>query len=78
MKYKITIVGSGNVAWNLAHALDMDGHMILRVLSRNVEHAKALASKFGSFHGPIGNESLSDSDVVFISVNDDSYASVIF
>ncbi|MFY0644727.1 MAG: DUF2520 domain-containing protein [Bacteroidia bacterium] len=77
MKYKITFIGSGNVAWNLAHALDMDGHMILRVLSRNADHAKELASKFGSYHGIIDNQSLSDSDIVFVSINDDAYDEVI-
>lgn len=77
MQYKITFIGSGNVAWNLAHALDKYGHTIIQIISRNEESAKALARKFGAYHGTKYTDLYGDSDLIFVSVNDDSYADVI-
>ena len=77
MRYKITIIGSGNVAWNLAHALDKYGHTIIQIISKNEDHAKELAKKFGAFYGTKYSDLYGDSDLIFISVNDDSYAEVI-
>ncbi|MBT8327044.1 MAG: DUF2520 domain-containing protein [Bacteroidia bacterium] len=77
MKYKITFIGSGNVATNLAHAFDSAGHTINQVVSRNEEHAKALASKFGAYYGISLSEIHNDSDFILICVNDEVYKEVI-
>ncbi|MBR9859275.1 DUF2520 domain-containing protein [bacterium] len=77
MKYKISFVGSGNVAWNLAKALDLAGHTINQVVSRNEEHAKALAEQFGAYYGSDFSSLYNDSDFIILSVHDDAYADVI-
>lgn len=77
MKYKITFVGSGNVATNLAHALDNAGHTINQVISRNVANAKVLASKFGAYFGDKPSEMYKDSDFVILCVSDEAYYSVL-
>lgn len=76
MGYKITFIGSGNVAWHMAHALDQAGHTVHQVMSRNVENAKALASKFGAYYGDEPSTLYKDADVVMLCVNDESYASI--
>lgn len=41
---EICMVGSGNVATHLAHALEGAGHVVASVFSRRLEHAQLLAS----------------------------------
>ena len=77
MKYKITFVGSGNVATNLAHALDKVGHTINQVISRDISNAKQLASKFGAYYGDKPSEMYKDSDFVLLCVSDEAYYSVL-
>ena len=77
MRYKITFIGSGNVATNLAHAFDKAGHSINQVISHNVENAKKLASKFGAYYGDKPSEMYKDSDFVILCVNDEAYASIL-
>lgn len=77
MKYKISFVGSGNVATNLAHALDNAGHTINQVISRNVDNAKVLASKFGAYYGDSIGEMYKDSDFVLLCVSDEAYYAVL-
>jgi len=40
-----TIIGSGNVAWRLAPALDNAGHIVKEVYSRNPDHAALLVKR---------------------------------
>jgi predicted short-subunit dehydrogenase-like oxidoreductase (DUF2520 family) len=77
MKYKISFIGSGNVATNLAHAFDKAGHTINQIISPNLDHAKALASKFGAYYGNTISELYSDADFILICVSDEAYASAI-
>ncbi|MEN8695720.1 MAG: DUF2520 domain-containing protein [Bacteroidia bacterium] len=77
MKAKITFVGSGNVATSLAHALDMAGHTIHQVISRNADNAKILASKFGAYYGDQPSEMYKDADFVILCVSDEAYYSVL-
>lgn len=44
---KVTMIGSGNLATNLAHALFKTGHDIVNIYSRNFHHAAMLAEKVG-------------------------------
>ena len=39
---KIVILGTGNVAWHLAPALEKAGHEIALVYSRTISHAEEL------------------------------------
>lgn len=77
MALKLSIVGSGNVAWNLAHALDRAGHSIMQVISRDVSHAEALAKRFGAFFGTDFSELYGDSDLIIFSISDDQYAGLM-
>jgi len=77
MRFKITFIGSGNVATNLAHALDKAGHSINQVISRNVANAKELASKFGAYCGDTPSEMYKDSDFVIVCVSDESYYEIL-
>lgn len=72
---KITIVGSGNVAWNLAFALDEYGHTIEQIVSPNTEHAKELAKHFGAYYGSHLSQYYADSEVVIVTIKDDAYES---
>lgn len=72
-KYKISFIGSGNVATNLAHALDLAGHTINQVISRSEESAKELASKYGAYYSDDISMMYKDADFIIISVPDDEY-----
>ena len=77
MGRKISIIGSGNVATNLAHAFDRAGHDILQVISANSERAKQLANCFGAYYGnSIASVDL-NADFIIICVNDESYFNVL-
>lgn len=77
MKYKITFIGSGNVATNLAYACDKAGHTINQVISRNEQSAKELASKFGAYYGTVDSEIYTDADVIIMCVSDSAYATAM-
>lgn len=77
MRYKVSLIGSGNVAWNLAHALDKYGHTIVQVVSKHEEHARELAERFGAYYGTEHSDLYGEADILFICVNDDSYAEVV-
>lgn len=48
--YKISLIGSGRVAWQLAQALENSGHIIGEVWSRTPENAASLADHLYSTH----------------------------
>jgi predicted short-subunit dehydrogenase-like oxidoreductase (DUF2520 family) len=77
MGYKITFVGSGNIATNLAHSMDRAGHSINQVISRNIDNAKSLASKFGAYYGDKPSEMYKDSDFVILCVSDEAYYEIL-
>ncbi|WP_373492628.1 Rossmann-like and DUF2520 domain-containing protein [Aquiflexum sp.] len=45
MKYKIAILGTGNVAWHLGPALEDAGHTITEVFGRDIEKANSLTKR---------------------------------
>ena len=47
-KYRIVILGAGNLAFHIAPALKNAGHIILHVYSRTIESALQLAEKTGA------------------------------
>ena len=73
MKCKITFIGSGNIATNLAYAFDKAGHTIHQVVSTHERHAKELASKFGAYYGDSSSELYKDADFIVIAVSDEAY-----
>jgi len=73
---KIVLLGSGNVATHLGHALQGASHQIIQVWSRNEAHADELAY-------PLDAESITDSrqinpfaDLYILAVKDDAIAEV--
>jgi len=72
----IVLLGSGNVATNLALALKTAGYNIVQVFSPNLVNAKELAKKVNS--DPINNFSEIDraADLYIIAVKDDAIAEV--
>jgi predicted short-subunit dehydrogenase-like oxidoreductase (DUF2520 family) len=75
--YKITFIGSGNVATNLTNALDRAGHQILQIISSNSDRAQKLAKRFGAYYGDSIASVDFNSDYVILCVNDESYFNVL-
>lgn len=76
---RVTIVGSGNVAWGLAPALTATPSIhIVRVISRDPAHASALAAAIGP--GVEATTDLSeaahDADIVILAVSDKAIAPI--
>jgi predicted short-subunit dehydrogenase-like oxidoreductase (DUF2520 family) len=73
---KIVLLGSGNVATHLGHALKAAGHVILQVWSRSLSNAEELA---GSLSAASTNEieALDNTaDIYILSVKDDAIGEV--
>lgn len=68
----IVIVGSGNLATQLAVGLRDAGQRILQVFSRTEEHARELAEKMGCGYTADVDEIDENADVYIISVKDDA------
>lgn len=73
----IAIIGSGNVAWHLAQALDKNGNKITEVFSRNITNAKKLCSKLYDAHPTdLLDFTTSKATIFIIAVPDDCIAEV--
>ncbi|HEX8039890.1 MAG TPA: DUF2520 domain-containing protein [Chryseosolibacter sp.] len=74
----VSIIGSGNLAWHLAPALDNTDFPVKEVYSRNQKNAKALAERL--YHGEAMDSldfSSSPSSIFIIAVSDDVIADVV-
>jgi predicted short-subunit dehydrogenase-like oxidoreductase (DUF2520 family) len=67
---KVVLVGSGNVATVLGKVIHNAGHEIVQVLSRNENHAKALAQTFNSSSGSFKSSGYKDADVYVLAITD--------
>src|ERR1041384_3370039 len=73
----ISFIGSGNVAWHLAPALDNAGFIIKEVYSRNTSHAETLTGRLYQAEVKASLDfSTSDSSVFIVAVNDDSISEI--
>ena len=72
---KIILIGAGNVAHHLGHALCSAGHQILQVISKSETNAKYLAAKLNTDFEP-NITKIKKADFVIIAVNDDTVAAV--
>lgn len=74
---KVVILGAGNLATNLAHALYKAHHSITQVYSRTEESAQILAKQVGA--AAINDVSLlsSDADMYLVSVSDSALSDVL-
>jgi len=73
----IILLGAGNLATNLAHALTQQGHRIVQVYSRTIESAKALAEQVEA--SPINNlrQLDKDADIYILALKDDVLRKII-
>lgn len=78
LKPKISIIGSGNLAWHLAPALENTGYNIEEIYSRNIAHADLLAERiYRSKTQDHLDFSSSQADIFFIAVSDFAIAPII-
>jgi predicted short-subunit dehydrogenase-like oxidoreductase (DUF2520 family) len=69
---RTSFIGSGNLAWHLAPALDNVGYPVREVYSQNPKHAAALVGRLYEAHVNISLDfSASTSTIFIISVSDD-------
>ena len=73
---RIVIIGSGNLATQLALALKEAGKEIIQVYSRTENHAKELAEKIGSAYTSDLDEISKNADIYIISVKDDAISEI--
>lgn len=72
---KVAIVGAGNVAWHLAHALKDAGCTIEYVCSRTTDRAEELAQSVNS-RAVNDLSHISKADLVLVAISDDDTADV--
>lgn len=74
----VSFIGSGNVAWHLAPALDNTDFAVREVYSRNPEHAAALVDKLYEADVKTSLDfSDSPSNIFIIAVPDDAIQSIV-
>jgi predicted short-subunit dehydrogenase-like oxidoreductase (DUF2520 family) len=76
MTFKIGFIGSGNVAWHLARALDTVGHSIIQVISRNKDNAKTLADEYNCDYQTEIKKLSPDVELCVVCVSDDQLEKV--
>ena len=76
MKWRVVLIGSGNVATSLALALNGKCHLV-QVYSRSMASAEALASRVGAQATNDLNQIVTDADIYVISVVDDAITRVL-
>src|SRR6186713_1330178 len=74
---KIVLLGAGNVATHLGHALKKAGHEIIQVYSRSASSAKELSLKLRTRPVTIAAEVSTQADLYIISISDTSLSGFI-
>ncbi len=73
----LSFIGSGNLAWHLAPALDNAGFVVKEVYSPNPQHAEALTERLYQAEVKATLDfSTSDSSIFILAVSDDAIAQV--
>ena len=67
---KVVIVGSGNVASVLSVLIQKSGHEIVQVVSRNIEHARELASKYNATAATLTEAEFASADIYIVALTD--------
>ncbi|MBS1744258.1 MAG: DUF2520 domain-containing protein [Bacteroidetes bacterium] len=67
---KIVIIGSGNVATVLSRLLLKNNHQVLQVMSRNIDHARALADELNVNYSDLSGQPDESADVIILAVSD--------
>ena len=74
---KAVILGTGNVAWQLAHSLPLFGYCVVQIFGRNAAKAEDLASAVGADHTDSYDEIYPDADIYIYAVADDAISEVV-
>jgi predicted short-subunit dehydrogenase-like oxidoreductase (DUF2520 family) len=74
---RLTIIGSGNVATNLAMAFHKAGFEIGEVYSRNLTHATALTEKVGTKAVQEISALSAETDLIVLAIKDDVHETVL-
>lgn len=75
--FLVSFIGSGNLAWHLAPALDNTGYAVREVYSKNPNHAEALTERLYQAEVKATLDfSTSDSKIFIIAVSDDSISDI--
>jgi predicted short-subunit dehydrogenase-like oxidoreductase (DUF2520 family) len=64
------MLGSGNAATVLLKLITKSGHQVVQVVSRNEEHAKALASVYNASTVPLESAEFAEADIYIFALND--------
>ncbi len=67
---KVVLIGSGNVATVLGRLIKKNGHEILQVMSRNIDHAQILANELGAHAADLGGIPDINADLYIVAVAD--------
>lgn len=67
---KIALVGSGNVATVLGRLITTNGHEVIQVISRELEHARILANELGSSYTDLSGKANLDADIFIVAISD--------
>ncbi len=74
----VSFIGSGNLAWHLAPALDNAGYIVKEVYSRNPHHAEILVERLYQAEVKASLDfSTSDSNVFIIATSDDAIQDIV-
>lgn len=71
---EIVIIGSGNIAHSFGHLLELQGHRIHQVLSRDSGHARELAERLNAQYSSDLDEIWLSADVYLLAVSDHAIA----
>lgn len=74
---KITLVGAGNVAWHLGHALVKNGMEIHQVISRTLTSARLLARELDAVASDNFSRLAQGTDFCIVCVSDDAIPQVL-
>lgn len=67
---KIVMVGSGNTATVLCVLLQKAGHEIVQIVSRNIDNAKALASRYNARSASLAETQFAEADMYIVALHD--------
>lgn len=75
---KISVIGSGNLAWHLSQALENSGHFLLEIYSRDPANSRQLVARlYDTIVMPDLDFSESGAEIIFLAVPDDAIADVL-
>lgn len=74
---KVVLIGTGNVAWHLAHSLPLFGYCVVQIFGRDADKAQGLALEIGADYTADYNEIYVNADFYIYAVTDNALSQVI-